>query len=386
MRITLLSLLVIAAFSFLPAEAFAIEDPLRVPNNKIGIHILFPAELEDAAKLINHESGDWGYVTIPIQSGDRDLEKWQQFMDECKRLHVIPIVRLATEGDYFNTKVWRTPKNEDIIDFANFLNSLSWPTKNRYVIVFNEVNRGDEWGGKANPEEYARLLSYATTVFKAKNHDFFVISAGLDNAAPNEGTTYMNQYDYMRRMHSEVPGIFNQVDGLASHSYPNPAFSQPPTVTTNKSIVSFRYERDLAYALSGKKLPVFITETGWTAETVDDARRASYYTHALSDAWSDEGIVAITPFLLKAGGGPFGIFTFLTAEGKTTKQYDVFAKHASVSGRPVLASYPTPLPKKSKRVLGTQITVKDFRNADKNEKKVSLSLALQSAFEWIMKI
>src|SRR5207245_3843448 len=63
--------------------SFAAENPLAVPNNKIGVHILFPNELPDAVKLINSNGGDWGYVTIPIQSGDRDIEKWQHFFDEA---------------------------------------------------------------------------------------------------------------------------------------------------------------------------------------------------------------------------------------------------------------------------------------------------------------
>src|SRR5207237_665424 len=121
--------------ALLPFKAFAIENPLAVPNNKIGIHILFDSELQQAAQLINSNGGDWGYITIPIQAGDRDLVKWQQFMNAAKQYHVIPILRLATEGDYFNTKVWSKPSPADIMDFANFLNSLTWPVKNRYVIV-----------------------------------------------------------------------------------------------------------------------------------------------------------------------------------------------------------------------------------------------------------
>ena len=165
--------------------AYAIEDPLARPNNKYGIHILFPSELQEAATLLNSNGGDWGYVTIPIQSGDRDLNKWQQFFDDCKRLHLIPLVRLATEGDYLNTAVWRRPTPADVLDFANFLNSLTWPTKNRYIIVFNEVNRGDEWGGAADPADYAQILSYAVTIFKSKSEDFFMIASSMDNSSPN---------------------------------------------------------------------------------------------------------------------------------------------------------------------------------------------------------
>src|SRR6185503_18523404 len=123
-----------------------------------------------------------------IQAGDKDVDKWQDFLNQCAKLHVIPILRLATEGDYFNTAVWRKPTSLDVLDFANFLTDLTWPTKNRYIIVFNEVNRGDEWGGQPNAGEYADILSYAVTVFKSKSPDFFIISAGLDNAAANTNT------------------------------------------------------------------------------------------------------------------------------------------------------------------------------------------------------
>ena len=47
--------------------AHAIVDPLAAPNNKIGIHIMFTSELEEAAKLVNSAGGDYGYVTITIQ-------------------------------------------------------------------------------------------------------------------------------------------------------------------------------------------------------------------------------------------------------------------------------------------------------------------------------
>src|SRR3989344_3133908 len=116
------------------SAAHAIVDPISVPNNKFGVHILFTTELSEAARLVNSAGGDFGYVTIPIQSGDKDIEKWQKFMDSAKQNHVIPILRIATENYYFNTRVWRKPKYEDVLDFANFLDSLDWPTKNRYVV------------------------------------------------------------------------------------------------------------------------------------------------------------------------------------------------------------------------------------------------------------
>src|SRR3989344_4058519 len=130
-----LILAITAVFLFYPNAAFAVYDPISVPNNKFGIHILYPSEISKASELVNSSNGDWGYITVPIQAGDKDLLKWQKFMDDSKSLHLIPIIRLATEGDYFNTKVWRKPNLSDVLDFSNFLSSLNWPTKNRYIIV-----------------------------------------------------------------------------------------------------------------------------------------------------------------------------------------------------------------------------------------------------------
>src|SRR5258705_11328911 len=130
--------LIFISFFFSYSKALAFYDPLTVPNNKFGIHILFPFEARLASTLVNSNGGDFGYVIIPIQSGDKNLVKWQKFMNDCKEFHLIPIIRLATEGDYFNTTVWRKPTKEDVLDFANFLNSLNWPTTIRYIVVFNE--------------------------------------------------------------------------------------------------------------------------------------------------------------------------------------------------------------------------------------------------------
>ena len=316
-------------------SAQAIYDPLSVNNNKIGIHILFPEELSTSAELINSSGGDWGYVTIPIQAGDKDIVKWQNFMDEARNLHVIPILRLATEGDYFDKTTWRKPKFEDVLDFANFLDSLDWPVKNRYIIVFNEVNRADEWNGAANPAEYAQILNYANEVFKSKNDDYFIISSGMDNAASTGNGTY-SQYDYFLLMNEGVYGIFDRIDGFSSHAYPNPGFSQLPTTDTPRSIYSFLYEIRTINSLTNKKLPIFITETGWDQSLSSDNTVGGYFTQAFEGAWNNENIVAITPFLLNSGPGPFEKFSLLSSDGNRNEIFNKIKAFKKTQGSPVL--------------------------------------------------
>lgn len=320
----------------LPQPTYAIDNPLLQPNNKIGIHLFFPSEIHDASKLINSSGGDWGYVTIPIQSNDHDLKKWQNFMLACKKYHVIPILRLATTIDSTNTEVWKKPQLTDVIEIAAFLDKLSWPTQNRYVVIYNEINRADEWGGTINPSEYANILSFAVTIFKSKSPDFFVISAGLDNAAPNKGLQFMNEYEFMRQMNIAVPGIFYQIDGLASHSYPNPGFSQAPNTNSMMGVASFKYERNLAKELTGKDLPVFITETGWSGELVSDELKIKYYQQTFDTIWNDPTIIAVTPFIFEARNGDFEKFSFLTSTGSATKQYEFLSNLTKIKGEPAL--------------------------------------------------
>lgn len=362
--------------------SFAIENPLERPNNKQGIHILFPSELQDAATLVNSNGGDWGYVLIPIQSGDKDREKWQSFFDEAKKHHLIPLVRLATEGDYINTAVWRKPTPADVMDFANFLHSLTWPTKNRYIIAFNEVNRGDEWGGAANPAEYAEILSYTVTLFKSKSDDFFIISSGMDNGAPQQAPAYIDQYNFFYQMNRAIPGIFNQIDGFASHSYPNPGFIQPPTLSTTKSISSFKYELSYISQFSSKQLPVFITETGWDAQVLGDETTAGYYKKAYETVWNDTNIVAITPFLLKASAGPFQKFSFFAENNAPKLQHSVLKELPKVAGQPTV----------TQDVLGTQNKktkpelITSFPEATEEVKEGSVANVLKTTVSWIFKL
>ena len=334
MKYFMLLIVILGMILVIPVNIFASEDTVNFRNNKIGIHILFPGELSAAGRLVNSNGGDWGYVTIPVQVRDRNLSKWQDFMNDAKKHHVIPIIRIATEGYYFDSSVWVKSTENDILDFANFLNSLDWPVKDKYVVILNEVNRADEWQGEPNPGEYAHILDYAITAFKSVNKDFFIISAGLDNGAANSKTS-INQYSFMTQMEDEIPGIFGKIDGLASHSYPNPGFSQPPWILTNKSVGSFRYERDLAEKLGRKKLPVFITETGWTRNTLSESKISSYMEYAFESVWSDEGVIAVTPFILQAGG-PYAQFSLINEDGRHNEVYLAIEKLSKIKGEPIL--------------------------------------------------
>ncbi len=338
MKKSLLLVLLCLTFLFVPIKAQSFFDPLSRPNNFHGIHILFTSELESASTLVNSQNGEWGYVTIPIQAGDKDLDKWQKFMDECKKLKLIPVLRLSTEADPANTTVWRKPTATDILDFANFLNSLNWPIENRYIILFNEMNRFDEWGGDApDPSSYAGLLSYASLTFREENPNFYIIMGGLDNAAPNDGVKYMDNYVYLKKMYEHDNDIFKKIDGFASHSYPNPGFIAPPLQNQLEGITTYQYEYIYINSKSDHKVPAFITETGWDSKKLPESVIAKYYKIAYENFWNKDKdkIVAITPFLLNSQGGAFDSFSFVK-DGRRTQYYVEASKMEKTKGQPLL--------------------------------------------------
>ena len=329
----------VAIYLFLssPIAVQAIYDPLSVPNNKMGIHILFPSELHTAAEIINNsEKASWGYVTIPIQATDRDRKKWQDFLNQCVIERVIPLIRVATVPEGSN---WIEPNSFDLIDFANFLNDLKWPTQNRYIIIFNEVNRPDEYGGSANPERYADILNNAVDIFKTRSADFFILPAGLDNAAITRNGA-ISWSTFLYRMYRRQPDIFNKIDGWTSHAYPNPDFSVRPNLSGSNKIDSFRYDLRQLARYTAKKLPVFITETGWSNRNLSDNQVAFYYQYAFSKVWSDPNIVAVTPFLLNAQEGPFKQFSFLN-QSQEKKEYTVTFSILAQIGLPILPTTQT---------------------------------------------
>ncbi len=300
-------------------------------NNKVGIHILQPSEINLAAELVNSQGGDWGYVTIPIQPTDRDLSKWTQFMLQAKQLHLIPILRITTipQGG-----TWAQAQATDLVDFANFLNELPWPIKNRYVIIFNEVNRDQEWGDHVDPQAYAQILKNAYLIFKQRSPNFFILPAGLDNALP-DSTTSLSSRTYWQQMQTAIPNIWDYIDGWNSHAYPNPNFAASPYKTGWQSITSYRQELNFI----NKSLPVFITETGWDQTKI---KNIYFYYQKAWQIWLNDPLVkAVTPFVLQ-GGQQFKAFSFLSPNGKPTPAWQATFDLPKIAGKPDLSS-PQPI-------------------------------------------
>lgn len=315
-----------------PINVSAANNPRAVPNNIFGIHITNENDLKEAASLVNSADGDWGYVTFVITESERDYNRWQNAFDEARRLHLIPIVRVASKLDGEN---WTVPQYEEINNWIAFLNSLNWVIENRYVIIGNEPNHAKEWGGNVNPDAYAKYLSVFSQKLHEASSDFFVLPAGMDASCKNTKIT-MDESMFIRKMLLAVPDLFDDLDGWTSHSYPNPDFAGEATDTGKGSIATFVWELDLLHSLEVyKDLPVFITETGWSTRNVDPGKIAEMYEYAFQNVWDDKRITAVTPFILNYKDNLFSEFSWRKDDGSYFTFYDKYKNISKIKGKPI---------------------------------------------------
>lgn len=296
-------------------------------KNIFGLHLTQTSDIYTATDLINSSKGDWGWVTIVIRLDQLDRQTWQEFFDNCRKYHLIPIIRLST---LMEDGHWKRPEISDIDSLANFLNSLNWPSTPQHIILFNEINHASEWGGEVDAKSYADLSLYTAKKFKSLNPNFYILSSALDLAASNYKHETVSAADIYREIYNYKPEYFQIIDALASHSYPNHGYVGTPNDTGQHSIRGYQWELNFLKSLGvNRELPVFITETGWPHRE-GETKNNTYYTtktsakfliEALKIWSSDTRIQAVTPFIYNYPHAPFDHFSWLDVDEKLYPEY-----------------------------------------------------------------
>jgi hypothetical protein len=136
--------------------------------------------------------------------------------------------------------------------------------------------------------------------------------------------------------------LFDYIDGWASHSYPNPAFSGSPYDFGRGTVRTYQWELNLLRQLGVEKdLPVFITETGWERKKLSEEQVAQNFKIAFEQIWlPDEKVMAVTPFVLDYQMEPFLGFSWKSPSAKASEgqefyqQYYVVQSLNKVKGEP----------------------------------------------------
>ncbi len=332
----------------------------RFRPNKLGVHLLLDdgrfqwpgSEWQTHLDYARQAVGAGGTVTELVRLDDLDVAKWQQFMDLCAAQELRPILRLSTTFDR-EAGWWNAPpldadgRSYQTVaqEYASFVAALAWPSEPHFVIVGNEPNHGDEWGGRPDPAAYARFLLETAVALKSADPQAFVFNAGLDPYTPHTGSQpfanglwYMDSGTFLVEMVAAQPDVLEVLDGWASHPYPlgpfaappweqilqidiindasAPEFPTPPDDIFNRGVNGYEWELWLLDWLGAPELPLFITETGWRhgdGAYPDAALATDYLDLALRGnngrfpqfpeiGWTpwltDERVVVVTPFAL----------------------------------------------------------------------------------------
>lgn len=296
-------------------------------SNIFGLHLTQTSDIHSAAPLINSSGGDWGWTTIVIRLDQLNHQTWQEFFDNCRKYHLIPLIRLSTIMDNGS---WKKPEISDIDNLANFLNSLNWPSTPQYVVLFNEINHATEWGGQIDIKNFTDISIYTAKKFKSLNSNFYILSSPLDLAAANNKSETKSAADTYREIFFYKPEYFDLIDGLASHSYPNHGYIGTPNDTGQHSIRGYQWELNFLKSLGiNKTYPVFITETGWPHREGEQKNNhyyttkiaAKFLTYAINIWSTDSRIKAITPFIYNYPHDPFDHFSWLDGAEKLYPDY-----------------------------------------------------------------
>lgn len=317
------------------AGLLGLPSLVEAKNNKFGIHTTSPnlQDIQEAAALVNSQGGEWGYITIVIQENDKDTAKWQKIFNDFRNYKLIPIVRLATKPEPGG--FWKRATVDEIPGWVGFLNSLNWVVKERYVILFNEVNHATEWGGSVDPVDYGRVAIQFAKALKESNSDYVVMLAGMDAAAPSSPPNYEDEEKFYKQM---VGNAFSKEDfntyigGFSSHSYPQD-FTGKPLAYGRRTPSTYVWELNMLKALGlNNNLPVFITETGWHNNI---KHHDVYLKTAYEKIWlKDERVKAVTPFILNYPEEPFRKFSFKQKNGLYNGAYHIIQAMPKVKGEP----------------------------------------------------
>lgn len=335
---------------------------INFPNNKFGVYIFdTESDIDLAAQLVNSNGGNWGWVLIPMLINERNDQKWNSLFTKMLDVHLIPVIQLSLVSG-------QIPTDDQIDGVAKFLGGLGWPTKLRFITVFNEVNASEYWGGKIDPEGYAKVLNHVVDSFKSQSQEFFIMN-GAFNASARTGSLevgclaktdmgasscYLSEIAYLRQMNTAVPGIFGKLDGWASHTYPFPGYQGTPSDTRvsgesdyeagRNTIRSYQFELKVLRDNFGISLPVFITETGWphkegntdpntSKSWYDQNTVAGFYRQAFTNIFlPDDRVVAVMPFILRSDSP--SNFAFVSGSGEKFPQWNAIVDLKKTAGAP----------------------------------------------------
>jgi hypothetical protein len=289
----------------------------RAPEHPYGVHTFVQDALDTTTVDAQLDwsralSGPGGYVKqllYPVSASTPGPEAgWVAFVAAAYERDLIPVLRL--QGGYDSeTGRWSKPEQDPdggYLAIAEAFRRVVQGLPRRddhsiYIEVWNEPNIDADWGGEADPVEYARfLLAVSEALRSLDDPQVVILNAGL---APGGNYEHL---DFIDAMFTAVPEAAHAFDVWASHPY---AGNHPPEYDdTYYSIHGYRWELErLARYRDVAGLKVMATEGGYALGNhdnpgyppIDEDRRSEYTRRAYQEHWlKDDRLIAVMPFQL----------------------------------------------------------------------------------------
>lgn len=304
----------LAALAIGTLVALAAPTGAELPRNIYGAHLLVDntgdrgmANLKWARYLVGkygHAKTLMGGITKSTMAPNPG---WVDWVNECYRLEMVPVCRLA--GVYKDG--WIKPEADPDGGYKSMAQAVrrvveglpKSDTIPLYIEVWNEPNLDLEWSGKSNLKEYARFFVEVSKAIRSIGDSRVKILNGAFALSP-ESTEECCKAE---------PEFAQAFDVWASHPYPQnhpPEYNIHDGTAANKhhTIDAYLLETEVLARHGRKDVRVMITETGYALgedvffrsegyPPIDEFNRADYMMRAFRDHWSRwPEIVAVLPF------------------------------------------------------------------------------------------
>ncbi len=312
-------LVLAAGLSALAAVPCAAQPP-GTPNNPFGAHLIIDNLDERGRNQLSwarHLVGRHGYVKTFFFNIDRNTrgapQGWKDFVRECYRLELIPVVRL---GGVMKDGVWQKPYRDPDGSYrtmaevfrkvvSDLPRSDVYPL---YVEIWNEPNLDIEWSGKSNLWEYAHFFVEVSDAIRSLGdrrikilNGAFALSPEATEACIKAHPRFIDAFDVWgsHPYPQNHPPEYNNIDGTAKH----------PEATLD----GFLLETRVLEKYGRKDVKVMILETGYPLGNgvyeaegfppIDEYNRADYMMRAFRDLYPRfPQLIAVFPFLFSDPG------------------------------------------------------------------------------------
>jgi hypothetical protein len=305
-------------------------------DNAFGIGLVGPGSANDM-QLAAELAGPGGHVKMIFPGVTRSTQgpqqAWVDAVNHAYASNLVPVIRVGPPwGDRNLRKQSDDAGNMDYTSLAQAYKRVvdGLPRDDDTLIwieVHNEPNLCYEWvcdAGQGDMEggskisyqtiaaEYAAFLRDVTEALHSLNDEHIrVINGGLApggvrwcNCGSEGGEPGITAKEFLQAMEAGAPGVFDELDGWASHSYPASNEGYGFFVPFDQAGVGLTYYEVELSTIGRPNLPVLITETGWRTDEASRPQIADWTVRAFTDVWlPDSRVQAVMPFLLRGGSG-----------------------------------------------------------------------------------